>query len=633
MTSIVPKRNDKKVYRATILVPSGESSIVLDALQQSGIAHVDSSEDIVRFENTFAEISSLQDSLKKIEQLFSKQGLVLDSVSSKNSFSTSKDIIYSSHIKSTINRLLPIISNYSDKINTIEKKKHSLRKEIISLNNFPSLPLHFFLSTQQHRCTCALLPTEKIFELQEHSTERRIFFIEKSSRKQSFICEYTSGGFDSYLHSRSDVSLLTVPKTSLDPHQYRDSLSHSIAELDTRKSSLHQKLSSLFKKYNAILLDYKKSLSDAKSLLLASSSITPSSYLERISVWIAHPHLNRFKSVLNDTTSHFVLQSIEQEDAPTYLSNNSFAEPFEEITKLYSVPKYGRFDPTFLIALFFPLMFGIMYSDAVYGFIIATIALVMTFMPRKAPSKNTNHFSRILLTCGLTTMLFGLLFGSYFGNFFDTLGLSLPQAIDVMTDIIPLVILSLSIGLIHIAIGLVVGFMENIKQKKISSAFKDQGVWLLFIVSALPLFIIPPNVRIISFIGMALALFINAVFVFKEQGIISSILSLFDISKLTGDLASYIRIMALAIGTSGIALAVNVMVSIAIDNIPVGGIIVGGLIFIIGHVFNMLISGLGAFIHTLRLHFLEHFGKYYEGDGLEYTPLEKESSSRVVFDT
>ena len=98
-------------------------------------------------------------------------------------------------------------------------------------------------------------------------------------------------------------------------------------------------------------------------------------------------------------------------------------------------------------------------------------------------------------------------------------------------------------------------------------------------------------------------------------------MSIFDFSGFVGDILSYARLMSLAVGTAGVALAVNFMVFLSAEMIPYIGVPIAILLFIIGHLFNMGMNGLGAFVHSMRLHFLEFFSKFYEGGGRKYKPF------------
>lgn len=101
--------------------------------------------------------------------------------------------------------------------------------------------------------------------------------------------------------------------------------------------------------------------------------------------------------------------------------------------------------------------------------------------------------------------------------------------------------------------------------------------------------------------------------------IIHGPLFFFDITGYLGDVLSYARLLALGLATSGIAMTVNILSSM-VEGVPLIGIALGALVFVIGHIFNWGMNGLGGFVHGIRLHYVEFFNKFYEGGGSEYRP-------------
>jgi V/A-type H+-transporting ATPase subunit I len=92
-----------------------------------------------------------------------------------------------------------------------------------------------------------------------------------------------------------------------------------------------------------------------------------------------------------------------------------------------------------------------------------------------------------------------------------------------------------------------------------------------------------------------------------------------------GNVLSYSRLMALALATGIIALVINILAGIAVEQLPYVGIVVAVLIIVGGHLFNIAINTLGAFVHTTRLHFVEFFSYFFQGGGEAFTPLSRES--------
>ncbi len=294
------------------------------------------------------------------------------------------------------------------------------------------------------------------------------------------------------------------------------------------------------------------------------------------------------------------------------------------ITELYGLPKYTAWDPTPMVALTFPFFYGFMLGDLAYGIFMAVLCyFIVIGIGKHAPGMK--RFGKAFLIIGIVTAVMGIVFKSYFGNFFPELGnflgmtIEMPGFIDAMKDILILIILSLLIGAVHLLSGLVFGLLENLSKKQWLAAAKNQGVWLIFfagIVAAA----LPPT----QMIGLGMLIFavvLQVVTNFLDSGPAVALLSPMNFAGFVGDLFSYARLAAMAVGTAGIALAVNFMVFLAIKLIPVVGILVGIIIFIVGHLFNFGMNALGSFIHTLRLHFLEYFSKFYQGGGKKYQPF------------
>lgn len=106
--------------------------------------------------------------------------------------------------------------------------------------------------------------------------------------------------------------------------------------------------------------------------------------------------------------------------------------------------------------------------------------------------------------------------------------------------------------------------------------------------------------------------------------VLSGVLSLYGLVSYMSDILSYSRLLALGLATTIIALAVNVIVDLA-AGMPYIGWLVAIVIFIGGHVFNLVINTLGSFIHSGRLQFVEFFSKFMEGGGKEFQAFGKKN--------
>jgi V/A-type H+/Na+-transporting ATPase subunit I len=617
----------KKVVKAISYIPLSAVQATHDKLFEHGICHIDISQ------------TSSEEYDKQVELLeYTKRLILRLSPFKKPEF----DVL--SHHKIVENFLAQLDIESQKHLASLDSDtKHKQEKEaqIDVLELLPDVELaskHVLLNPtheQIHALSHSIpyffqfigfMPTLEFEQFQKKiksSTNQTIIQSKVYSKTENLILVHTSQNLIDELFTHGFRKAI-LPNVQKSVKQALEELKLEVAKYDEHMQKHKLALSRLAQIQSLANIQSELELKITK-MQGVMQSLSHNSFAQ-FSVWIDADTKEDFVKLLPKT--HLVQFEEDDAKAPTKLHNGWLARPFELITRLYSVPKSQGFDPTFFIALSFPIFFGIMLTDVAYGIALALIASIFFVKAQKKNDTGMSGFMLLLLISAISTIIFGAIFGSYFGNFFQMMGLQVPMVLDSMKDIIPMIVLVLSIGIIHITLGLIIGFSEAIRAKEYKQAMQAQGLWLIFVLAVLVLIahaLLPAFVvgKIIGLSLLGVALLLQFTFAFLQDGPIKAVLSLFDFSGFLGDVFSYIRLMALAIGTSGIALAVNFMVFLAYDMIPYVGILFAALIFIVGHAFNMAMNGLGAFIHTLRLHFLEHFSKYYEGGGREFTPYGK----------
>lgn len=525
-----------------------------------------------------------------------------------------------SDVKSHLEHIEPEINDKLKILKETKEKIYDYEFIISNLQLMPKVVTNVFKSGNNIKVFLGLVSSSSVPNIKKELEDKALLGIKEKNKTQTFIAIITlnesAGEIEKTLHSNG-FETLEILYEDKKPQDIIKTLKEKIDELIKIKNVIKTSLKKTQKKFEKEFILLGEEIQIAKQRINALKKFKATESFAAVEAWVPKRDFSKFHKVLKDVTSDYYIEINEKDEAPTLLNNNRLVKPFEMITELYSLPTSKAFDPTPILAITFTIFFGFMLTDFAYGIIILILGLIMIRGIGKF-DENMKNISIILILFGISTSAIGIVFGSYFGDFFQKIGFNVLVPIDAMKQVMLTLTIALTLGALHLLIGLIAGFYENIYQGRIIDAFAKQGVWIT-LMAGLVLFILKLNT--IGLIIIFLAVFMQMFFNYLEGGIVTSMLSVFGFSGFVGDLFSYARLMALAIGTAGIALAVNFMVLMVIDLIPWFGIPLAIIIFIVGHAFNIAMNGLGAFIHSTRLHFLEFFTKFYEGGGRKYEPF------------
>ncbi len=324
----------------------------------------------------------------------------------------------------------------------------------------------------------------------------------------------------------------------------------------------------------------------------------------------------------------------EEDDVPVKLKNNKFAESFEPVVELYSLPKYGTYDPTFVMSIFYMILFGLMFADFGYGLVVSAVCLLGLRLMK--PRGTMRKFLQMFAICGVSSMFFGILLGGYFGdlpskmsaNFFGGEEFSLAVWFDPINDPMTFLIVSLAVGAVHLVGALCVKFYILCKTKTVFDAIFDAGSWILVFLgggcAAVGVALLPP----LTTVGIVLAVIGYAILIATqgraEKNIVlrigKGLKSLYDTISYVSDLLSYSRVLSLGLASAVIGSVFNLLGTLAGPNFF--GLILFVVAVLLGHTLNIAINLLGTFVHTSRLQYIEFFGKFYESGGRAFVPLE-----------
>lgn len=360
--------------------------------------------------------------------------------------------------------------------------------------------------------------------------------------------------------------------------------------------------------------------------------------------WAPEENEEQVCNMLEQEGIYYEIRKATRDDAaPVKFKNNAFVRMYEVLTKMYGMPSRTDFDPTPILAPFFSLFFAFCMGDAGYGLIL----ILLGFYLKKKMSADMAGMMNLVITLGIFTTVFGAILGTFFGM--SLLQSDLPAQIKqfVIAGNVELfgstydkqMILALGIGVVHICIAMTVKAVNSTVFYGFKDSLSAWGWWLLVVGSVVVgtltfLSVIPAEVSKWAFIGVG---GVAAVGIYLLNNLHRNVLvnvgaGLWDTynmaSGLLGDVLSYIRLFALGLAGGMLGQTFNSLALMVVDGREGIGLVLGwigfGLIILVGHTLNIAMSCLSAFVHPLRLTFVEYFKNAgYEGKGVEYKPFKK----------
>lgn len=520
--------------------------------------------------------------------------------------------------------LIKLEEEYNDCLDKDEHLQEAQR--IIELFTSLDLPVSYIKDTRFTSMVTGSVATTHVKKLKEElekETKGHVYLVSRTySKKESIIVVITLKEYIAdvnFIIKKHNVNLFTIP----DLPKEKDLISWVKAEKEANEKE-KQKIVDEIKTYQrkrlkeGVILREELEILKERCEVLHGMLKSSSSFM--LQGWVIDKLAHRLEEEIKKLTHKYVVVTIEdpsgEDNPPIELTNPKYLKPFEMLTELFALPNYGDLDPTFIVAPLFLMYAGFMLTDAVYGLFLMILGWIIIKKFAKY-SKGFKYMAINLMGMGAFTSLFGILTGSYFGDLpYYVFGITTEQLAiwkDPLTEPLYFLILSLAVGAIHLNVGLFLGSLEDIRKKQWKTLVKERLIW--YVLQAGVVLLVFPQTSFVGKIVLGIAV-LGIV-------ILAGPLGLLDITGLMGDIISYARLFALALSTAGIAMAVNLLANL-VNAIPYVGIVLVVLVFVIGHLFGFVMNALGAFVHSLRLHFVEFFGKFYEGGGDRFAPLKEE---------
>ncbi len=408
-------------------------------------------------------------------------------------------------------------------------------------------------------------------------------------------------------------------------------IDEELQKLQKEKSKLSKQLDDIKEKKKNKILESEKFLSTNVVKSEAPLMFGETKNISIISGWVPLAEKDKLKKELmriTDEKIHIIEEMPNSKDpAPVKLNNPESARPYEFFLRIFSMPSYRELDPTIFMFITFPLFFGLMLGDIGYAI---TVFIIFTILKKYMPQGR--DLFRIIIYCSISSFIFGLIYGEFFGfslsyidavaDWMAAMGIDFFHRIpENPKSIQNLMVVAIVAGLAHINFGFLVGFINVYKKHGFLLAVLEKFSWVVFQIGIALL--------IVSYLGLlpltilpGLILIVVAVVMLAIGEGVQGVVELPSLFVHTG---SYLRIMAIGMAKKGLAIIINeqTLLNPAFQG-SILAVFAGIILFLVGHSINLALGVFGPFIHSLRLHYVENFTKFYEGGGKEFKAFGSE---------
>ena len=459
--------------------------------------------------------------------------------------------------------------------------------------------------------------------------------IERDEKFIRFVLiDRASEGANNFQAPETPVAVESLQELSGQVVSLKEALANRESEMEYRKQDIP-----------ALRLDYARKAQDLQRYLAGhKAEKAADDYITVFTGFAPTTEDERLKAALDKEAIYYLSEPATAADnPPVKLKNNWFARNFETLTGMYGMPVYDEFDPTPILAPFFLLFWSFCMGDAGYGLIL--IALGILLHKTNFDLLGLKKHWRLVTTLGVGTLVIGFFLGTFFGVNLKEVSwipaglrkLMLVGKLEIAgTAYDVTMIAAIAIGIFHICLAMLIKAVGITKRAGFKQAISTWG-WVTLVVGGLIVaglaltHVLNATATKIAIIAVGV-LSVLGIFIFNKPGrnpLLNIGSGLWDTYQtatgLLGDVLSYIRLYALGLAGGMLGGAFNQIGTMLLGSNPTWQWLPFIVIVLFGHALNFAMSCLGAFVHPLRLTFVEYFkNSGYEGKGTDYQPLTNE---------